>query len=77
MDTTEVTNQQFREFVDATGYVTTAERAPELRSIQPESELAKLQILPEMNKPGSICSDLKIEATSLPSTFIALRMRWV
>ena len=56
MDTTEVTNQQFREFVDATGYVTTAERAPELRSIQPESELAKLQILPEMNKPGSICS---------------------
>ena len=56
MDTTEVTNRQFKEFVDATGYVTTAERAPELRSIQPGSELANVQILPEMNKPGSICS---------------------
>lgn len=56
MDTTEVTNRQFKEFVDATGYMTTAERAPELRSIQPDSELANLQILPEFNKPGSICS---------------------
>ena len=56
MDTTEVTNRQFKEFVDATGYVTTAERAPELRSIRPDSELANVQILPEFNKPGSICS---------------------
>jgi formylglycine-generating enzyme required for sulfatase activity len=30
MDRTEVTNAQFRAFVDATGYVTVAERAPEL-----------------------------------------------
>ncbi len=56
MDTTEVTNRQFREFVDATGYLTTAERAPELRSIQPDSEPANVQILPELNTPGSICS---------------------
>lgn len=56
MDATEVTNQQFKAFVDATGYLTTAERAPELRSIQPGSELANVQILPEMNQPGSICS---------------------
>ena len=56
MDTTEVTNRQFKEFVDATGYVTTAERAPELRSLRPDSELANVQILPEFNKPGSICS---------------------
>lgn len=56
MDTTEVTNRQFREFVDATGYVTTAEREPELRSIQPGSELENVKILPEFNKPGSICS---------------------
>ena len=56
MDTTEVTNQQFKEFVDATGYLTTAERPPELRSIQPDSQLANVQILPELNKPGSICS---------------------
>lgn len=56
IDTTEVTNRQFKEFVDATGYLTTAERPPELRSIMPDSELAKIEILPEMNKPGSIWS---------------------
>lgn len=56
MDITEVTNRDFKAFVDATGYVTTAERPPELRSIQPGSELENVQILPEMNKPGSICS---------------------
>ena len=37
IDTTEVTNRQFKEFVAATGYLTTAERAPELRSIMPDS----------------------------------------
>ena len=29
MDATEVTNAQFQQFVEATGYVTTAERAPD------------------------------------------------
>lgn len=33
MDTTPVTNKQFKEFVDATGYVTTAEKAPTLEEI--------------------------------------------
>src|SRR5262249_23606565 len=33
MDETEVTNAQFRAFVAATGYVTTAERAPSLEEI--------------------------------------------
>jgi len=56
MDVTEVTNRKFKAFVDATGYVTTAERPPELRSIQPGSELENVTILPEFNKPGSICS---------------------
>ena len=61
MDVTEVTNRQFKAFVDATGYVTTAERPPELRSIQPGSELENVTILPEFNKPGSICS-LQLES---------------
>ena len=56
MDSTEVTNADFKAFVDATGYVTTAERAPELRSIKPGSGLENVEILPEFNKPGSICS---------------------
>lgn len=33
IDTTEVTNAQFREFVQATGYLTTAERVPRLEEI--------------------------------------------
>ena len=33
MDTTPVTNRQFKEFVDATGYITTAEKAPTLEEI--------------------------------------------
>ena len=30
MDVSELTNQQFREFVEATGYITTAEKAVEI-----------------------------------------------
>lgn len=56
MDKTEVTNQQFQTFVEATGYVTLAEKQPELRSIQPGSELEQAAILEEFNQPGSICS---------------------
>ena len=56
IDLHEVTNRQFAEFVEATGYVTTAERPPELRSLQPGADRETLKILPEMNKPGSICS---------------------
>lgn len=33
MDATPVTNRQFQEFIDATGYVTTAEKAPTLQEI--------------------------------------------
>lgn len=33
MDTAPVTNKQFKEFVDATGYITTAEKAPTLEEI--------------------------------------------
>ncbi|HTI50780.1 MAG TPA: formylglycine-generating enzyme family protein, partial [Planctomycetaceae bacterium] len=33
IDTTEVTNAQFREFVDATGFVTTAEKPPDVAEI--------------------------------------------
>lgn len=56
MDATEVTNAEFQRFVAATGYVTTAEQPPQLRSFQPGSELKDVQILPEFNRPGSICS---------------------
>jgi formylglycine-generating enzyme required for sulfatase activity len=56
MDVHEVTNAQFKAFVDDVGYVTTAEKKPELRSIQPGSGLEGVAILEEFNQPGSICS---------------------
>jgi formylglycine-generating enzyme len=34
MDETEVTNKQFREFVDATGYITTAEQKPDWEELK-------------------------------------------
>ena len=54
MDIAEVTNAQFKEFVDSTGYVTQPEQEPELRSVDPEI-LASIEIKDEFNKPGSIC----------------------
>ena len=44
MDQTEVTNAQFKQFVDATGYVTTAERTPKWEDI-------KKQVPPGTPKP--------------------------
>ncbi|TDE30617.1 formylglycine-generating enzyme family protein [Flavobacterium ranwuense] len=44
MDATEVTNAQFKKFVDATGYVTTAE-------IKPDWEEMKKQLPPDTPKP--------------------------
>ena len=54
MDETDVTNAQFQEFVAATGYVTTAERAPDWNEI-------KKQLPPGTPKP----SDDKLVAASL------------
>ncbi len=62
MDETEVTNRQFKEFVDATGFVTTAEKPPVISGFKPGSEMADAQILPEFNKPGSICCREDIKA---------------
>ena len=36
MDQTEVTNFQFKEFIDATGYVTTAEKKPNWEELKKE-----------------------------------------
>jgi len=38
MDVTPVTNRQFKEFVETTGYVTTAEKAPTLDEIMDSEE---------------------------------------
>ncbi|MDZ4715394.1 MAG: formylglycine-generating enzyme family protein [Cytophagales bacterium] len=44
MDATEVTNEQFKQFADATGYITTAEKKPEWEQLQK-------QLPPGTNRP--------------------------
>lgn len=50
MDITEVTNAQFKAFVDATGHVTSAERQPKLEDFPPE---IRSEIKLELLKPGA------------------------
>src|SRR5262245_4852845 len=54
MDANEVTNQQFRTFVEATGYVTTAEKAPDLQQIMAQLPPGTPPPSTEMFVPGSI-----------------------
>ena len=54
MDTTEVTNRQFRAFVAATGYVTTAEKAPPLDEILAQLPPGTPPPPAEMLVPGSL-----------------------
>jgi len=49
MDRTEVTNEQFKRFVDATNYVTEAEKAPQMREV-----IKHLQPGEPMPAPGSL-----------------------
>jgi formylglycine-generating enzyme len=54
MDATEVTNAQFRAFVDKTGYKTTAERAPTLESIMAQVPPGTPPPTPESLVAGSL-----------------------
>jgi formylglycine-generating enzyme required for sulfatase activity len=55
MDQTEVTNAQYRGFVAATGYVTMAEKAPDLDEIMQQVEPGTPAPDPSMLVPGSVC----------------------
>ncbi len=54
MDATPVTNRQFKEFVDATGYVTTAEKAPTLEEIMSQVPPGTPPPPPETLVPASL-----------------------
>lgn len=54
IDETEVTNAQFREFVEATRYVTTAERAPTVEEILAQSPPGTPAPPAELLVPGSL-----------------------
>src|SRR5262245_36513512 len=54
LDRAEVTNAQFRAFVDATGYVTTAEKTPTLEEIMSQVPPDTPPPSPEKLVPGSL-----------------------
>jgi len=54
MDATEVTNEQFAKFVEATGYVTTAEKAPVLEEIMKQVPPGTPPPKPEDLVPGAL-----------------------
>lgn len=68
MDETEVTNAQFREFVEATGYITTAERPIALADIMAQLPAGSPEPDPEMLKAGSMVFNIP-EATASNSYF--------
>ncbi len=72
MDATPVTNKQFKEFVDATGYVTTAEKAPTLEEIM-------AQVPPGTPPPAPgllVAASLVFKPTSGPVPLSSNRYWW-
>ena len=64
MDTHEVTNQKFAEFVKATGYVTTAETAPELAEVEAQRPPGLPPIDPSILVPGSLVFQMTSQPVS-------------
>jgi sulfatase modifying factor 1 len=69
IDATLVTNRQFKEFVDATGYVTTAEKAPNLDEIMAQVPPGTPPPPPEVLVPASLVFKPSKGAISLKSHF--------
>lgn len=64
MDATEVTNAQFKEFVEATGYVTVAEQAPKREDFA--GQVPDISQIPAENLvPGSICFNEQFDRGTL------------
>ena len=68
IDETEVTNSQFLKFVEATNYVTIAERKPRREDIESQVPTGE-PIKEEMLVPGSICFNPQIDMRTLRKDF--------
>lgn len=68
MDKTEVTNAQFKAFVDATGYKTTAEKTPKREDFA--GQVDDINAIPKENLiPGSICFNPDFDRETLRQDF--------
>jgi formylglycine-generating enzyme len=72
IDTTLVTNRQFKEFVEATGYVTTAEKAPTLEEIMSQVPPGTKPPPPEL----LVAASLVFKPTSGPVPLTNMRVWW-
>jgi sulfatase modifying factor 1 len=72
MDITPVTNRQFQEFVTATGYVTTAEKAPTLEEIMAQVPPGT----PPPSKEMLVAASLVFKPTSGPVSLKSNRLWW-
>lgn len=72
MDATPVTNAQFKKFVDATGYITTAEKAPTLDEIMSQVPPGTPPPAPELLVPAS----LVFKTTKGPVPLASNRLWW-
>ncbi len=69
MDIHEVTNRQFREFVDATGYLTIAERKPDWEELKTQLPPGTPKPADDVLVPGSMVFDPKDEVVNLSNYF--------
>lgn len=72
IDATPVTNRQFKEFVDATGYVTTAEKPPTLEEIMAQVPPGTKPPPPEL----LVAASLVFKPTSAPVPLNNIRAWW-
>lgn len=72
MDATPVTNRQFQEFVEATGYITTAEKAPTLDEIMSQVPPGTPPPSPEL----LVAASLVFKASSSPVPLNSNRFWW-
>lgn len=70
IDATPVTNRQFKAFVDATGYVTTAEKAPTLEEIMSQVPPGTPPPSPELLVPASLVFKPSEGPVSLKNHFV-------